>query len=218
MEHAFDPIRFRSSSPVPEGLRAWLDAASDLPIVYASFGGAVELEEPFATAVHEGLRRVKARVLWRIPDTQRQLLASLRPADNIRFESFVPQPEVLEHPSVKCFLTQGGPWSVQEAWFAGTPMVVTPFFADQPYNASVVVRLGLGVRLWRSAVTAKTVADSVTEVLFNKSYHVKAQEMKAYLLTRDGGAGVVEYVEKAIAQQQLLPTPVQTLVGVPSVV
>ncbi len=141
----FNPIGFRSRATIPEDLRAWLDAPSSAPVVYVSFGSIVELNQPFVAAVHGGLQRIRARALWRIPSDQRPLLASLPPCETIRIETFVPQPEVLEHPAVRCFLTQGGAWSVQEAWLAGTPMVVIPFFADQPYNASLVQQLGVGL-------------------------------------------------------------------------
>ena len=165
-----------------------------------SFGSIVELNQPFVAAVHGGLQRIRARALWRIPSDQRPLLASLPPCETIRIETFVPQPEVLEHPAVRCFLTQGGAWSVQEAWLAGTPMVVIPFFADQPYNASLVQQLGVGLRLWRSEVNAESVGSAITAVLDSERYRDNAARLKTDLLENDGAEEVAEFVERSIGR------------------
>ena len=191
---AFFPLQFRSVLPMPDELRAWLDASKDEAIVYVSFGTIVELDRRFVTAVYEGLRRVRARVLWSMPLNQRELLKSVRPTENIRLKSFVPQPEVLQHPSVRCFLTQTGAWSMQEAWFGGTPMVCIPFFADQPYNASIVERLGVGRRLWQSQVSANRIQSFVTEILTDPKYLDRARQLSDELRACDGAKDIADFV------------------------
>ena len=195
-EFVFAPIDFPTRQAMSEPLRAWLDELADLPVVYVSFGSAVQLDARFAAAVHEGLRRVRARVLWSLPIDQQSLLASLPPAENIRVEAFVPQPELLLHPAVRCFLTHGGPWSLQDAWFAGAPVVCTPFFSDQPYNASICELLGAGRRLWRSEATADTIRSTVEEVLANPRYLERARQLSRDLRARDGSKDIAAFVER----------------------
>jgi anthocyanidin 3-O-glucosyltransferase len=45
---------------------------------------------------------------------------------------WAPQLAVLAHPAVHLFVTHGGLTSMHEGLVAGKPLLVTPFFADQP--------------------------------------------------------------------------------------
>ena len=47
-------------------------------------------------------------------------------------------------PRASLFLCHGGAGSVMAALHAGTPVVITPVFVDQPFIAEIVSRLGLG--------------------------------------------------------------------------
>jgi hypothetical protein len=51
---------------------------------------------------------------------------------------------LLGHASVQLFVTHGGLNSTYEGVTAGLPLVVLPYFADQPINAMHVVNKGLG--------------------------------------------------------------------------
>jgi UDP:flavonoid glycosyltransferase YjiC (YdhE family) len=189
----FPAIRFRSTAVMPLELAQWLES-SDLPIVYVSFGSAVDIDERFARAVYDGMRSVEAQVLWSLPLSQRSLLSGVRKADNIRLETFVPQPEILQHPKVKCFVTQGGPHSVQEALFGATPMLCVPFFVDQAYNASVVERLGVGQRLWRRKVCKQSIARSVTAILSSAVFQKNVTAISQDLLRYEGGSALARYL------------------------
>jgi glucuronosyltransferase len=178
---------------MPVELAQWLES-SDLPIVYVSFGSAVDIDERFARAVYDGLRSVEAQVLWSLPLSQRSLLCGVPKANNIRLESFVPQPEILQNPKVKCFVTQGGPHSVQEALFGATPMLCVPFFVDQAYNASVVERLGVGQRLWRRKVSKQSIARSVTAILASAVFQKNVTAISQDLLHNEGGSALARYL------------------------
>jgi hypothetical protein len=193
----FAALRFRSSLPVPPEIANWIEAA-ELPVVYVSFGSAVDIDERFAREVYNGLRGLRAKVLWSLPARQHGLVAGLPPADNIRLESFVPQPEILCLPKVKCFVTQGGPHSIQEALFGATPMLCIPFFVDQAYNGSVVEHLGAGKRLWRRDVSAESVCRAVSELLGNPGYQTVAKEISEDLARNEGGPAIAEYVRNLL--------------------
>jgi UDP:flavonoid glycosyltransferase YjiC (YdhE family) len=51
---------------------------------------------------------------------------------------------LLTHDAVKLFVTHGGLNSTLEGLSAGLPLIVMPFFGDQPVNAQHVVNKGLG--------------------------------------------------------------------------
>lgn len=200
----FPPIRFRTRAAVPDELRQWIEG-DPRPVVYVSFGSAVEFDRSFATAVHEGLRNVPARVLWSLPTSQKALLAHLQLAESIRIESFVPQAEVLALPSVRCFITQAGPSSVQESLLGATPMLCIPFFADQGYNSATVEQLGVGRKLWHRAVSAQSIREAVTAVLENESYHDAVHSIRLHMLRNDGGELVARHIAEVIQRGRQRP-------------
>ena len=61
-------------------------------------------------------------------------LASLNLSSNIKPVAWAPQSDVLGHPSVKAFITQGGINSLYEAMHNAVPVGVIPLVADQPFN------------------------------------------------------------------------------------
>ena len=64
---------------------------------------------------------------------------------NVLARRSVPQPEVLARAAL--FVTHGGMNSVNEAMYAGVPMLVVPQGADQPMVARRVVELGAGLSI-----------------------------------------------------------------------
>ena len=60
---------------------------------------------------------------------------------NIKTIDWAPQNDILGHPSVGAFVTQGGINSMHEAIFHAVPVVVTGLTADQPMNALKVCSL-----------------------------------------------------------------------------
>jgi zeaxanthin glucosyltransferase len=216
----FPPLTFRTRASVPEDLSRWIEREEG-PVVYVSFGSAVEFDRRFAAAVYEGLRGIPARVLWSLPASQKALLSGVPPTDRIRLEDFVPQAEVLALEQVRCFVTQAGPNSVQEALLCGTPMLCVPFFADQGYNSATVERLGVGRKLWRGAVSAASLGAAVSEILANDAYRDAAGGIKAQLLRRDGGELVARHIAEVVrrsrrreSQRAIPPIPLPVNVAV----
>ncbi|MGO4438900.1 glycosyltransferase [Rhizobium sp. RAF56] len=197
----FPALKFHSSLPLSDGLRAWLDADIERPIVYVSFGSAVEIDGGFARAVYDGLRSLDVRVIWSLPANQQPLLSKLPVDEKIRFESFVPQPEILGIAKVRCFVTQAGPHGVQEALFGATPMLCIPFFADQAYNASVVEHLGVGKKLWRRDVSVQSVSSCIRDILDGEQYQSKAKTISEELLCNEGSAAISQHVGELLKLQ-----------------
>ena len=59
---------------------------------------------------------------------------SLNLSSNIRTVDWAPQTDVLGHPNVKAFITQGGINSLYEAMHNAVPVGIIPLLADQPFN------------------------------------------------------------------------------------
>nr|CAD2166865.1 unnamed protein product [Meloidogyne enterolobii] len=59
----------------------------------------------------------------------------------------IKQREILERAQVKLFVTHGGQNSFNEILKAGVPVIVIPFFGDQPLNATIAEYLGIGLSI-----------------------------------------------------------------------
>gem|GEM_PF-1235722 len=108
--------------------------------------------------------------------------------DNWRVVKIANQFEALNRSSV--FVTHGGSNSFHEAVLAQTPMVVVPFFGDQPLVARTVAKLGLGLNIVPSATIdthaprdylrhglAQAVDAAVEEILSDGSYKEAARDI-----------------------------------------
>ncbi|KXN66939.1 glycosyltransferase family 1 protein [Conidiobolus coronatus NRRL 28638] len=63
---------------------------------------------------------------------------------NFKLMGWAPQEPVLNHKSTKLFLSHGGLDSVYESLSAGKPLLILPFFADQPRNGVLIEERGIG--------------------------------------------------------------------------
>ncbi|KOB69741.1 Antennal-enriched UDP-glycosyltransferase, partial [Operophtera brumata] len=72
---------------------------------------------------------------------------------NIKIFKWLPQSDLLRHPSIKVFVTQCGLQSTDEAIIAGVPLVGIPMLGDQWYNAEKYVHLKIGKTLDMQTLT-----------------------------------------------------------------
>jgi glucuronosyltransferase len=121
-----------------DALANWLNSGP-ANVVYISFGTMVSPDVQLVHRLICSFLSCRKRVLLRGESTL--ALAN----ENIRCEKWVPQPLVLSHPAVEFFVTHGGPGGVEEAIWAGKPMICIPHGWDQYYNGWIVQELGVGV-------------------------------------------------------------------------
>ncbi|KAG0865802.1 hypothetical protein G6F16_009949 [Rhizopus arrhizus] len=114
---------------------------------------------------------------------------------DILFLEWAPQVAILHHPSTQLFLTHGGAGSVYEALYKGVPIVVYPFFGDQPAAAITAEENGYG--RWMKKNDQEQAIKVVQEVLRDDRYRQNANRFKALVQIRSNhgvqrGADVVE--------------------------
>ncbi|XP_031348510.1 UDP-glucuronosyltransferase 2B20-like [Photinus pyralis] len=162
------------SAPLPNKLVGVLDAASS-GVIYFSLGTNVNTENlPNETrkAILEAFAEFPYTVLWKcdfdhVPDKPK----------NVHVSKWFPQKNVLGHPNVKLFITQGGLQSVTEAILAHVPMIIIPFFADQFGNAQRMLERGVGLSLDYTNLQKEEFKSAIREVITNPRYKQKATEL-----------------------------------------
>ncbi|XP_031331314.1 UDP-glucuronosyltransferase 2A1-like isoform X1 [Photinus pyralis] len=155
------------AKPLPKELKAALDAARQ-GFIYFSLGSSVRnefLPPDSLKAIMKTFGELPFVVLWKF---DRDDLPG-KP-ENVMVSQWVPQQDVLRHPNIKLFITQGGLQSMDEAIYEHVPMVGIPFYGDQPFNVKKMVRKGFGLELDYRTLNKEQFKAAVLEVINNPKY------------------------------------------------
>ena len=150
------------------------------PIVYISLGSIIS-DKSFYKKCIKTFGNKEISVILNTGKISPNILGEI--PENIYAYPFVPQIEVLQHTSV--FLTHCGMNSVNEAIFAGVPMVAMPFLNDQIENANQIDRLKIGKKIHSFPSRAKEIEQSVFEILRNTEYRENVQLLQKEVCKND---------------------------------
>ncbi|MER7243316.1 macrolide family glycosyltransferase [Kribbella sp. NPDC000426] len=113
---------------------------------------------------------------------------------NVLVRRSVPQLEVLARASL--FVTHGGMNGVNEAMYAGVPMLVVPQGADQPLVASRVVSLGGGLSIRGQDVTEEAVRGLARRLLEEPRFRTAAEALQTAGRESGGYSRAVDELER----------------------
>ncbi|XP_056635353.1 UDP-glycosyltransferase UGT5-like isoform X2 [Diorhabda sublineata] len=125
-------IDLKPPNPLAKDLQEYLDSATE-GCIYFSLGTnskSIHLEQKKIEIIKEALGELPYKILWKFESEEVTNLPN-----NIKLISWVPQQDILRHPNVKLFITQGGIQSLEEAIVNHVPMAMLPVFGDQEANA-----------------------------------------------------------------------------------
>ncbi len=147
---SFKPKSYNPEEAHPELCKFLDDGPPPVVVSYGSMGTMADSKK-LTCAVLSGLRDADVPRVVMIPgraqldvsllDQESDLAAWARDRvftvrDSVQYSYLLPRASV--------FLCHGGAGSMMAALHAGTPVVITPVFSDQPFHAEMVTRLGLG--------------------------------------------------------------------------
>ncbi|XP_043709043.1 gallate 1-beta-glucosyltransferase 84A23-like [Telopea speciosissima] len=167
----------------------WLDSQEPSSVVYVSFGSIVTLEKSQKEEMAWGLLKTGLPFLWVVRpaadgwvgDDQKLPEGFVEEAKGKgKVVGWCPQEQVLEHPSVACFVTHCGWNSSLESLSSGVPVVALPKWGDQVTNAKFLVDVyRVGVRMGRGEAEGKLVKrDEVASCILDVVRGPRAEEMK----------------------------------------
>ncbi|XP_057838103.2 anthocyanidin 3-O-glucosyltransferase 7-like [Cryptomeria japonica] len=175
----------------------WLDKQCAHSVIYISFGSLAGLSEKQLEELALGVEATRRPFLWVVRSDLMKGSKAIFPAgflERVRdrgcLVSWVPQLEVLTHPSIACFVTHCGWNSVQESITMGVPMLCWPHFSDQFLNRTYVVevwKLGLSFNANSQGIIEQGEFVKSVEILLESEQGLKIREeaKKLKIIARD---------------------------------
>ncbi|ODN02201.1 UDP-glucuronosyltransferase 2B13, partial [Orchesella cincta] len=101
---------------------------------------------------------------------------------NIFFAKWFPQIDVLAHPDIKAFITQGGRPSSSESVYYKVPMITFPVLGDQDFNSKRMNQMGGNVLLELGTVTRKQLTDALHKVVYDPTMKERMENLQKILV------------------------------------
>ncbi|XP_013141069.1 PREDICTED: UDP-glucuronosyltransferase 2B19-like [Papilio polytes] len=168
-----NPIR-----ELPKDIKEYLDSSKN-GVIYFSLGTNVKpsyVPPEKLQAIVNVFSRLPYDVLWKWDNDELP-----GRSNNIKLAKWLPQSDLLRHPKVKLFITQGGLQSTDEAISAGVPLIGIPLLADQWYNVEKYVEHKIGVRIDIDTVTEEIFETAIQTVIKDKSYRENIVRLRSIM-------------------------------------
>ncbi|KAK5649357.1 hypothetical protein RI129_000386 [Pyrocoelia pectoralis] len=133
--------------------------------IYQSLGSNVKskhLSDDTRLEILETFKELPYTVLWKF---ENENLPNI--SENVIISKWFPQQDVLRHPNVKLFITQGGLQSLEETIFSHVPIIGIPVMADQMSNIANAVSKGLGLSLDYKNIRKEDFKSAILTVIQN---------------------------------------------------
>ncbi|CAH1647236.1 unnamed protein product [Spodoptera littoralis] len=168
----------KPTKDLPQDLKSYLDS-SKYGVIYVSFGTNVDpalLPPEKIQILVRVFSQLPYDVLWKWSKDE---LPGRSP--NIKIAKWFPQPDLLKHPNVKLFITQGGLQSTDEAITAGVPLIGMPMLGDQYFNVERYVYHGFGIRLDMEALTEEKLKHAINATVEDESYRRNMERFRTLI-------------------------------------
>ncbi|XP_030526772.1 UDP-glucosyltransferase 29-like [Rhodamnia argentea] len=178
-----------------DNIIGWLDRKEKCSSVFVSCGTEYFLTEREREEIAYGLELSSVNFIWviRFPVGESMELEEALPVGFLERvgdrglvrEGWAPQVKILEHRSISGFVSHCGWSSIMESMKLGVPIIAVPMQLDQPLNAQIVEKVGVGLEVKRSKsgeLERGEIAKAIRSVVVEKDgegVRKKAREMSA---------------------------------------
>ncbi|XP_022837626.1 UDP-glucuronosyltransferase 2B19-like [Spodoptera litura] len=163
---------------LPKDLKEYLDSSKN-GVVYISFGTNVQpslLPQDRVQMMAKVFSQLPYDVLWKWDKDELPGRSK-----NIKISKWLPQSDLLRHPNIKVFITQGGLQSADEAITAGVPLIGVPMLGDQWYNVEKYVHHGIGLQLDLLSMTEDDFKNAILTIVNNDSFRQNIKKLRSVM-------------------------------------
>ncbi|XP_072046419.1 UDP-glucuronosyltransferase 2B31-like [Amphiura filiformis] len=157
----------------------------------------------FVQAFKTITQKFKVKVIWQLKGTSPPDIP-----ENVKVVEWIPQNDLLGHPKMMLFVSQGGTNSIYEAIYHGVPMVLVPVYGDQHFNAMKVANRGIGLVVTK--VKPHLIAEAIMRVFYQLPRYKKAADQLSAIFREsprptDVAADWIEYAIRNGGTKHLEP-------------
>ncbi|KAK9885607.1 hypothetical protein WA026_012369 [Henosepilachna vigintioctopunctata] len=167
-------IHIQKPKALPKDLKSYLDNSTE-GVIYFSLGSNMKsslIPPKTLNNLMQVFSELPYNILWKFEKDELP-----NKPENVEIRKWLPQQDVLGHPNVKLFITQGGLQSIDEAIFKKVPMLLIPIFGDQYFNAHNMVRKGAALSLDYHKLTKETFKTAILELMSNPKYQNRIDDL-----------------------------------------
>lgn len=160
-------------------------------VIYFSFGTNVRgsaIDRNKRKIFLEAFSELPYKILWKFEEEYME-----NKPHNVKISKWLPQQDVLSHPHVKLFITQGGFQSLEEAIVKKVPLLAIPFFVDQFFNSQRISKLGIGKALDIKTLSKKHLNEAISEIIEKPKYKEEISK-----ISQIGGDQPMDGLDKAV--------------------
>ncbi|KAG6460585.1 UDP-glucosyltransferase 2 [Manduca sexta] len=168
-------VHQKPEKELPQDYKSYLDASKH-GVIYFSLGTSVhpsQLPRDKIQVMLNVFSKLPYDVLWKYDKEDLPGKPS-----NVRIEKWIPQADLLRHPKIKLFITQGGLQSTDEAITAGVPMVTIPMLGDQWFNAERQVYHKIAIQLNLHTMTEDIFKNAINTIIEDESYRRNIDKLR----------------------------------------
>ncbi|XP_038217915.1 UDP-glycosyltransferase UGT5-like [Zerene cesonia] len=159
-------LHLQARRELPKDLSEHLD--SSVGVIYTSFGTNVD-----PSTLPPRKIKILSRVLSELPYTvlwkwNKEKLPGH--SKNIVTSKWFPQADLLHHPKMRLFISQGGLQSTEEAIDAGIPLLGIPLIGDQWYNVEKYEHFKIGLKVDLETITEGSLKQAIDKLINDSSY------------------------------------------------
>nr|XP_022908453.1 UDP-glucuronosyltransferase 2A1-like [Onthophagus taurus] len=167
----------KNNFTLPKNLQLSVDSSKQ-GIIYFSFGSMVRstsFNRKTLSTMFEALGKQPYKVFWK--GVKEEIPDDLKIPDNIIFETWMPQLDILCNPNTKLFISHGGLFGVQEAIYCGLPILGIPFFADQASNIQFLVEKNVAKLIYVDDIPEGNLFKEYVETLLKPQFKQNAENL-----------------------------------------
>ncbi|XP_041110761.1 UDP-glucuronosyltransferase 3A1-like [Polyodon spathula] len=160
--------------PVTQDLEEFISKFGEAGFVVVTLGSmlsSVPLSE-LLQEMNAGFALIPQAVIWRYHRSQWP--EDLQPAANVKLVEWLPQNDLLGHPSARLLVTHGGQNSLMQAVYHAVPVLGIPLFGDQFDNMVRAEVKGLGLALEPTELRREDFARIMRRLITDKRYKTSA--------------------------------------------
>ncbi|CAH1777151.1 unnamed protein product [Owenia fusiformis] len=197
---SIDGFNFGEPKPLDNYYTEMLEKAGEHGFILVSFGSMFRKLWPKLSKIFaEAFAGMPQTVIWSYEGPTPEGLGN-----NTIVNKWIPQQDLMNHPSIKLFVTHCGSSSTFQAVNYALPTVGIPFFWDQPYYCQKLAqRVKSGQTVELKGITSEKLQQAMKEVIKDKTYKENAQIAAGNLQSHpvDPKVKVVYWVEYVLRQK-----------------